>query len=72
MDNTVRGHVKLSHDGPCDAVHCNICDLFTCSRCGASEGEMPFECPGIKMTVEQKDAVMDGKLDYRGGDWIQL
>lgn len=39
-------------------------DLGGCSVCGSWEGEVPTECPGVEMTDEQRQAVMDGKLDY--------
>lgn len=44
--------------------------LSQCAVCGAAEGEIPTECPGIKMTPAQKDDVMAGRADFRGGVWV--
>lgn len=38
--------------------------LGMCEICGAAEGEIPTHCPGVPMTVEQRDGVMYGELDY--------
>lgn len=45
--------------------------LGGCSRCGSWEGEVPTDCPGVKMTEEQRFAVLEGELDYRvsEGGW---
>jgi hypothetical protein len=39
-------------------------ELGGCEICGGWEGELPTDCPGITMTLEQRQAVMVGKLDY--------
>lgn len=63
-------HVASSHLR-CDDAHCNICvgGLFCCIRCGSAEGATTSECPGVRMTADQADAVYGGKLDYRAGEW---
>lgn len=38
--------------------------LGGCKTCGGWEGEVPTDCPGVPMSEEQKQAVMDGRLDY--------
>lgn len=38
--------------------------LGGCLVCQAWEGEMPQDCPGRKMTTEEKEAVMCGELDF--------
>ena len=48
--------------------------LGCCSVCEAWEGELPTECPGVKMTEEQRFAVLEGELDYRRseGGWTEF
>lgn len=43
--------------------------LKHCKICGGAEGSLPTDCPGVKMTPEQDDAVYQGLLDYTGGAW---
>ncbi len=45
--------------------------LGGCQVCEAWEGEVPTDCPGVKMTEEQRFAVLEGELDYRRseGGW---
>ncbi len=38
--------------------------LGGCLACGAWEGELPTDCPGEPMSGEQRDAVLNGKLDF--------
>lgn len=38
--------------------------LGGCSVCGSWEGEMPTDCPGAEMSAAQREAVVDGRLDY--------
>lgn len=40
-----------------------------CTTCNGAEGTLPTDCPGVKMTSEQQDAVYAGRLDFRGGAW---
>jgi hypothetical protein len=67
------GHVRSTCKlGP---GKCEMCDydshpdLFTCEICGASEGELPTQCPGRKMSEAERDAVMRGELNFRDGEW---
>lgn len=57
----------------CQENHCPICEggLSLCEICGGAEGSMPTECPGVKMTHAQSDAVYAGTLDYRSGSWCK-
>lgn len=61
------GHVN------CTCGTCYTCrhELFTCSVCGASEGELPTDCPGVQMTTDQKEAIFQGDLNYKDGEWIE-
>lgn len=65
------GHIQVIHQN-CQQPHCAICEggLFICSRCHSAEGATTSECPGQQMTMDQSDAVYAGKLDYRGGQWV--
>jgi hypothetical protein len=65
------GHVAIKHDRTCERPYCMFCDggLFACSVCGCLEGSTPDECPGVRMTEEQIDAVYGGRLNFRGGEW---
>lgn len=63
-------HIRSEHKD-CRDETCGYClgGLFTCEVCGASEGELPKECPGTEMTEKQRRAVMAGHLDFFGGQW---
>lgn len=65
------GHIQVVHKN-CQRLSCPICEggLFQCSRCNSAEGATTSECPGEKMTWAQVDAVYAGKLDFRGGKWV--
>lgn len=71
-DNHVEYVCTSAHTDGSD-VYCQFCEggLFACSVCNAFEGATPSECPGVRMTADQSDAVYAGKLDYRAGRWVQ-
>ena len=50
---------------------CMFCDggLSACSVCGAFEGMWPDECPGSQMTGAVGDAVYNGQMNFREGEW---
>jgi len=54
-----------------DCPGCNICEggLVLCKVCGGAEGSLPTDCPGVKMTTEQDEAVYVGILNYAKGYW---
>jgi len=64
----------LYHCGPyCEG--CFYCEggLSSCTVCGGAEASLPTDCPGIKMTDTQQDAVQAGDLDYRDCiGWMDL
>ena len=66
-----RGHVE--YECKCNRNGCMFCDggLFSCTRCGSSEGALPSQCPGEKMTPEQEADVYAGRLDFRAGAWVK-
>lgn len=51
---------------------CIVCDggLGICTVCGGAEGSLTTDCPGVKMTPEQDEAVYACKLDFKDGKWI--
>jgi hypothetical protein len=51
---------------------CFGCTLGSCVACGQSEGGLATECPGAAVTTEQADAIYAGKVDFRGGVWVDL
>jgi hypothetical protein len=70
MTNKDDGHV--AYECKCGSQHCQFCDggLFSCTICGSFEGATTTQCPGVKMTNEQRDAVYAGQLDFRNGQWV--
>jgi hypothetical protein len=54
-----------------DQGYCLVCEggLAWCTVCGGGEASMPTECPGVKMSQEQQDAVQAGTLDFKDGEW---
>lgn len=53
---------------------CGYCmgGLFTCSTCGASEGELATNCPGYRLHEDERAATMNGHIDFRSGQWIAV
>ena len=42
-----------------------------CSACGGAGAALTKECPGYLMTLDQRDAISLGVLDYVDGDWTE-
>jgi hypothetical protein len=70
-NHTLVVHEPGYHDGESGYRSCMFCDggLSACSVCMAFEGAWPDECPGVRMSPEQSDAVYAGTLNYRAGEW---
>jgi hypothetical protein len=65
-------HILEKHIN-CERPYCAICEggLANCTVCAGAEGSMPTDCPGVRMTPAQCDAVYAAKLDYRDGEgWV--
>jgi hypothetical protein len=65
-------HIRLRCPGDkerCRDDRCMTCALFACATCGAAEGELATECPGYRLSPEERAAVMNGHLDFRSGAW---
>jgi len=68
-------HVLIQHNPLCpDEDKCPICSwgAAICLVCGGTEGELPDECPGRRMTEVQRDQVMHGILDFKNGVWCKF
>lgn len=66
-------HVKLEcTDSECDGNHCALCNLFTCSVCNCSEGELPTDCPGAGVVYELRSFIYDGYVDFKDKQWVRL
>lgn len=67
-------HTYYKCDGErtaCQEGRCNICSggLAVCTVCGGAEGELTLECPGIKLDEHVRYAILQGSLDFCGGEW---
>lgn len=66
-------HIYEKHDdcGPDDI--CLICDggLCVCIICGGAEVELTIDCCGRRMSIEEKDDVSCGLLNFKDGKWIR-
>jgi hypothetical protein len=56
-------------DGGWSCCYCSG-GLAFCVVCEGGEAELPTECPGESMHQMEKDAVMNGHLDFRRGAWV--
>lgn len=74
LPTTTSGHVPYDCSPDCSEPHCIYCQggLLNCIVCGGAEAQAPSECPGVRMTPEQMDAVAARKLDFNGGKWVEL
>lgn len=64
-------HVRVQCEPGCDCVVCRG-GLFLCAVCNGAEGSLPTECPGQRMTAQQQDEIMAGRLDFVHGVWYPL
>lgn len=67
-------HKYIEHKPMCDdaLTNCPICSwgALICTVCKAAEGELTTECPGIVVPPTARDLVMEKKLDFVGGRWV--
>ena len=49
---------------------CFGCTLGVCKGCGQYEGGLATECPGVRISEEQAQAIYAGKIDFKDGKWI--
>jgi len=67
---------RFDHRGvseACSGCHYCVGGLATCTVCGASEGELLLSCPMFKLSAEDRQACLDGKvvdlLGWRRNRW---
>lgn len=50
----------------CGELNCMICNggLASCETCGGGEGDLPTDCPGRWMTIDEMEAVYCGDMNY--------
>lgn len=67
-------HIFLVHKpGECpNEGHCQICDggLGLCTVCGCAEGSLATECPGYQCHKTHGEAIYEGALDFKNGEWV--
>jgi hypothetical protein len=58
----------------CGKDDCRACSggLALCTVCGGAEAAMPYECPGVRLSGDDLDAVQNRKRDYIAGEWRPL
>lgn len=58
----------------CQAAWCETHhgELFYCVNCRGAEADLPTECPGYPMTEDQRQRIMAGWIDFKGGKWVAL
>lgn len=44
-------------------------ELESCIRCNCAEGTLPTDCPGYEISWEIQEAIWNGSLDFRDGEW---
>lgn len=50
---------------------CNLCCLAVCKECGLYEGALTTHCPGRPVSFDDSQRIYEGKLNYRGGIWVE-
>lgn len=56
-----------SSDG---CIGCPQCNTRSCAACGLPDGALTTDCCGQTVTATATGKICDGKLDYRGGEWV--
>lgn len=46
-------------------------ELTGCATCGGVEGDMPTDCPQRRLTHDERNAILVGRLDYRNQCWVE-
>lgn len=64
-------HILYICKGEHEGLGCQFCDgeLSSCVTCGAFEGAWPDDCPGEQMGDYVSNAVYNGTLNFRDGEW---
>lgn len=51
---------------------CNFCNLNVCEVCGEYEAGLTTDCCGRKVTTEETELILNGKLDFIDGKWVRI
>jgi hypothetical protein len=64
-------HVYFKHEKCDNPGRCQYCDggLAFCIVCRCGEAELPTECPGHKISPSDREDIMEGRLDFKNGEW---
>ena len=56
----------------CVDESCYVCSrgLAECDVCGAADGELTYDCPGVRVPIEMHERVGCGEIDFVGGEWV--
>ena len=46
------------------SCNCEHCQLAVCEVCGGAEGSLTTDCPGVRITYERHQELMETNLDY--------
>lgn len=66
------GHLyRTDCGGDCGGT-CMVCCCGYCVKCMGYEGGLPTECPGRILTFDESDAIYQGRLDFREGQWTDV
>lgn len=44
--------------------------LSACRACGCAEGQLATDCPGEAVTLDYKERLYNGYIDYKNGQWV--
>lgn len=59
-------------DWQCSSGTCVHVNLSLCSRCGGAEGDLPTDCPGVRMDYDVRELVYADRLNYvSGAGWVE-
>lgn len=53
-----------------DCSGCSQCNTRYCTACGLQDAALTTDCCGQEVTAAAQGKICDGKLDYRGGEWV--
>jgi hypothetical protein len=56
--------------GKPDCRGCAVCNLRLCATCGLSDASLTTDCCGQEVSASAQGKICDGRLDFRGGAWV--
>ncbi|RDI15393.1 hypothetical protein [Comamonas sp. AG1104] len=70
IDRTMMDSDKPAPRAAVFSLHSIGHDRTQCRSCGGSGRALPTQCPGRPMTNDERQAVLEGLLDYVDGQWL--